>query len=62
MGFIEDKKMPEYSSSRANLVVENLKRIYKPTNQITGIEAEMELIELKMNKNEDPHKYTTCVL
>ena len=57
MEFIEDAKTPEYGGGRADLVVENLKRKYRPTDRIAGVEAEMELINLKMNKNEDPDKY-----
>ena len=57
MEFIEDAKTPEYGGGRADLVVENLKRKYQPTDRITGVKAEMELIKLKMNKNKDPDKY-----
>lgn len=57
MEFIEDAKTPEYAGSHADLVVEGLTRKYIPTDHIAGVEAEMELIKLKMKKDEDPDKY-----
>ena len=57
MEYIEDAKSEEYTGGRADLVTEGLIRKYRPTDRISGVEAEKELMKLKMVKDEDPDKY-----
>ena len=56
MEHVEKSKSSEYPGGRANLIVDRLKRKFRPTDRILGIEAEKELMKLKFGKK-DPDEY-----
>ena len=57
MEYIEEAKTALYPNGLASLVAESLMKKYRPTDRIAGVEAEQELLKLKMKKDEDPDVY-----
>ena len=54
MELIEQSKTNEYPGGIAYVVVDRLKRKFRPTDRISAVEAEKELMQLKMK---DPDEY-----
>lgn len=57
MEYIEESKTTEYNGGVASTVAERLVNKYQPADRISGVEAETELMKLKMKKNKDPDKF-----
>lgn len=57
MEYVEDAKTNKYPEGIATEVVKSLMKKYRPTDRIAGVEAEKELMKLRMKSNDDPDKY-----
>ena len=57
MEFVDMSASPQYPQGHANAVVKTLKKKYRPQDRIATVEAEAELMKLKMKGNKNPDEY-----
>ena len=57
MEHVEESKNDAYPGGVAYEIVKKLTNKYRPADRISGVEAEKELLKLKMRKEDDPDEY-----
>ena len=57
MEHIEASKTEIYQEGIAHVIVEEMMKKYRPRDRIAGVEAEKELMKLKMKNKSNPDKY-----
>ena len=55
--YIENSKTDEYPEGKAHEVLSGMQKHYRPSDRIANVEAETELMKLKMNKKNDPEEF-----